>query len=172
MGCIASCFKINTTTNTVEQKKNIVFRKKAVYSDSSSVDDQYLSESESLLGKDVNSDTETSSTTKSDTNKSSKSKSSSSSKTLTTVKEITEADEILLESFYATLQQGLTLTLHKESKGKVKKKEIKISLVGNELRWTIKGNITNKNGSLSLRLVKKVYNYFIYVLFTLHNLYV
>ena len=38
--------------------------------------------------------------------------------------------------------------------------------MGNELRWSIKGNIMNKHGSLSLNLVKKVWIFYLYIIGT------
>lgn len=69
----------------------------------------------------------------------------------------------MLHSFYSVLANGLIVILHKGGnikKGTNKKKEIKLSLFGDELRWTMKGAlIGNQHGicffifiSLSLSL--------------------
>lgn len=71
--------------------------------------------------------------------------------------EVSQADEMLLESFYAHLDRGIVLKLHKEkSPGAVKTKQMKMSLVGNELRWQLRGKIINKTGTVSMTLVRKI----------------
>ena len=39
---------------------------------------------------------------------------------------------------------------------KVKKKKIRLSIVGNELRWQIKGTLNSKFGSMNLSLIKRI----------------
>lgn len=90
---------------------------------------------------------------------SSSTKSSVAPSALSSHPEVTQADEMLLESFYANLDQGILLTLHKANSNKqkaVKQKQLKLSLVGLELRWQMRGRILNKSGSLSLKLVRRV----------------
>ena len=135
MGCINSCFKPKSGQLLADQqletesgnesfspdsvhssRKNIVIKKK-LYSDSSSADDPYMSESSSLLGKeeiisDINSESESDRQSRSSNARSAHS-STKSSKSMEPIQEITEADIILLESFYATLERGLSLVLHK-----------------------------------------------------------
>ena len=70
--------------------------------------------------------------------------------------EVTPEDEILLEDFYKCLQHGTSLHLHKAGKKKTKRKNIKIFLDGNELKWQIKGILINKYGTINMGIVNKI----------------
>ena len=67
---------------------------------------------------------------------------------------LSEADEQLMNTFYDMLLHGMHLQLHKGGRGNkgVKKKIIKLSLCGSELRWQIKGILSNVNITTAILL--------------------
>ena len=70
--------------------------------------------------------------------------------------EMTPEDELLLEAFYQSLKKGVSLILHKIGKNKLKRKSIRLWLVGHVIKWEIKGMVVSTKGSIQLGIIKRI----------------